>query len=148
MGKICSKSCPNKAPSIQPTTTSLTKPIYNTQSEGIMETNNTASLTKPVINIQSEGIKTFNTDLQEDWEKLAQDMVAYLKTHDTGNKLEHYQEFRDLFHERAEAIADGGGYNKALKEIYDRIKFLCKEQGIYFHAGAIDNAFKGTYWRT
>ena len=142
------ESTNSKAPSIQPTTTSLTKPIYNTQSEGIMAINNTASLIKPVINIQPEGIKTFNTALQEDREKLAQEMVAYLKTHDTGNKLEHYNEFRDLFHERAEAIADGGGYHKALKEIYDRIRFLCKEQGIDFHAGAVDNAFKGQYWRS
>ena len=143
------ESTNNKAPSTQTTTTSLTKPIYNTQSEGIIETNNTASLTKPVIiNIQSEGIKTFNTALQEDREKLAQEMVAYLKTHDTGNNLEHYHEFIDLFHERAEAIADGGGYHKALEEIYYRVRFLCKEQGIDFHAGAVDNAFKGQYWRT
>ena len=142
------ESTNNKAPSIQPTTTSLTKPIYNTQSEGIMETNNTSFLTKPVINSQSEEIKTSNSALQEDREKLAQEMVAYLKTHDTGNKMEHYNEFRDLFHERAQAIAEGGGNYKALKEIYYRIESLCEEQGTDFHAGAVDNAFKGEYWRS
>ena len=142
------ESTNNKRCSITPTTTSLTKPIYNTQSEGIIETNNTSSLTKPINIIYSEKNITFNSALQEDREKLAQEMVAYLKTHDTGNKMEDYDEFRDLFNERAQAIAEGGGYHKALKEIYYRVRFLCKEQGIDFHAGAVDNAFKGQYWRT
>ena len=142
------ESTNNKAPSTQTTTTSLTKPIYNTQSEGIKETNNTSSLTKPVNIIYSEENMTFNSGLQEDREKLAQEMVAYLKTHDTGNKMEDYNEFRDLFNERAQAIAEGGGNYKALKEIYYRIKFLCEEQGIDFHSGAVNNAFKGKYWRS
>lgn len=86
--------------------------------------------------------------LSPEREQLAQDMAAYLKTHDTGNNMAHYREFRDLFHERSEAIAEGGGYHQALQEIYYRIRQLCGEQGVYFHSGGVDHVFEGEYWQS
>ena len=88
------------------------------------------------------------TPLQPEREKLAQEMAAYLKTHDTGNNMDHYREFRTLFHDRAEKIAGDGGYHQALQEIYYRIRQLCAAEGTYFHSGAVDHAFEGEYWRS
>ena len=88
------------------------------------------------------------TPLQPEREKLAQEMTAYLKTHDTGNNMEHYREFRTLFHDRSEKIAEDGGYHQALQEIYYRIRQLCAAQGVDFHSGAVDHVFEGEYWRS
>ena len=85
--------------------------------------------------------------LKADREALAREMVQFLKTHDTGNNMDDYREFRDKFHKRSEAIADGGGYHQALQEIYYRIRELCNEEGVYFHSGAVDNVFEGEYWQ-
>ena len=105
-----------------------------------------------VVDLRSDAERAIEKDsgnaLQADREQLAQDMAAYLKTHDTGNNMEHYREFRRLFHERSEAIADGGGYHQALQEIYYRIRQLCREQGADFHSGAVDHAFEGEYWQS
>ena len=105
-----------------------------------------------VIDLRSETEKEIEQNsgnqLLPERETLAQEMFQYLKTHDTGNNPEHYREFRALFHERSEAIAESGGYHQALQEIYYRIRQLCKEQGVYFHSGGIDNVFKGDYWQS
>lgn len=85
--------------------------------------------------------------LLPDREKLAQEMAAYLGTHDTGNNPEHYREFRTLFHDRSEQIAQSGGCNRALQEIYYRIRFLCRAQGTDFHSGAVGHVFEGEYWK-
>ena len=86
--------------------------------------------------------------LAPEHEQLARDMVQFLKTHDTGNNMAHYNAFRETFHARSEAIAKGGGYHQALQEIYYRVRQLCGEQGVYFHAGAVENVFNGEYWRS
>ena len=104
-----------------------------------------------VADLRSEAEKAIENasgnQLLPEREALAQEMFLYLKTHDTGNNPEHYREFRTLFHERSEAIAEGGGYHQALQEIYYRIRQLCGEQGVYFHAGGVGHVFEGEYWR-
>ena len=105
-----------------------------------------------VVDLRSDAEKNIersaNKALSQEREELAQEMFEYLKTHDTGNNMAHYREFRDRFHERSEAIAEGGGYHQALLEIYYRIKQLCSEQGVYFHSGAVDHVFDGGYWQS
>lgn len=108
--------------------------------------------TPRVVDLRSDAEKMTERNaanrLSPDREKLAQEMVQYLKTHDTGNNMDHYREFRDRFHARSEAIAEGGGYHQALQEIYYRVRQLCGEQGVYFHSGAVDHVFEGDYWRS
>lgn len=104
-----------------------------------------------VVDLRSDAAKravsNAGNELTADREALAQEMVQFLKTHDTGNNMDHYHEFRERFHERSEAIAESGGYNQALQEIYNRVRALCNEQGVYFHSGGVGNVFEGEFWR-
>ena len=105
-----------------------------------------------VVDLRSDAERAIESSagnaLSPEREQLARDMVDFLKTHDTGNNMDHYREFREKFHERSEAIAEGGGYHQALQEIFYRIRQLCGEQGVYFHSGAVENVFNGGYWRS
>lgn len=110
----------------------------------------TTSNEPKVVDLRSDAAKQAESNsgngLAADREALAREMVQFLKTHDTGNNMDHYNEFRERFHERSEAIAKSGGYNQALQEIYYRVRALCNEQGVYFHSGAVGNVFEGEFW--
>lgn len=87
-----------------------------------------------------------NKQLGHKQEALAQEMAAFMQTHDTGNNPDALEAFREQFRARAEGIAINGG-RKALQQVYYRIKYLCAEKGINFHSGAVDHVFEGQYWR-
>ena len=119
--------------------------------ESLQATPNTTGKTvSRVVDLRSDTERKIESQtgnvLAPEREQLAREMTAFLKTHDTGNNAEHYREFRDRFHKRSEAIAEGSGYHQALLEIYHRIQKLCKEQGVYFHSGGVDHVFEGNYW--
>lgn len=109
-----------------------------------------AALGFQVMDFRSEEEKAIERNsgkpLKADREQLAQDMFDYLRSHDTGNSMHDYEEIRTRFHDRAEKIGDEGG-RPALQEVYYRISALCNSTGSYFHGGAVDNAFDGSYWQ-
>ena len=113
--------------------------------------NSFSSLGFQVVDLRSEEEKQTERNagraLDAEKERLAQDMFNYLRTHDTGNNMAHYTEFRELFHDRSEAIAENGAYHQGLQQIYYRIRELCSRSGVYFHSGAVDNVFDGGYWQ-